>query len=86
MGVLLGTNNKHTSATVASLAGKVLQDENASAIQRSLAASALRQAGTRAQTGTGMERKAAVALDNERSANITKTLAGSVVSQSNRER
>lgn len=82
----MGTNTKQTSPRVASIAGKTLQSDSASALQRSLAGSALRQAGTPAQTGAKTESKASGALDNSRSAATTRTLAGSVVSQSNRKR
>ena len=82
----MGSNTKQTSPQVASLAGKTLQSSSSSGVQRSLAGSALRQAGTPAQTGTEMEGKASGALDSARSSATTKTLAGSVVSQSNRKR
>ena len=82
----MGSNTKQTSPKVASLAGKTLNSSASSAIQRSLAGSALRQAGTPAQTGAKMEAKASGALDSSRSAATTKKLAGSVVSQSNRTR
>lgn len=80
------SNTKKTSPGVASLAGKTLRDESASAIQRKMAASALRQAGAPAQTGAKTEGSASGALDNPRSAAITKRLAASVVAQSNRKR
>lgn len=82
----MGSNTKQTSLKVASLAGSKLQSDSSSAIQRSLAGSALRQAGTPAQTGAKMEGKASGALTNSRSADATKTLAASLVSQSNRKR
>lgn len=82
----MGSNSKQTSARVATLAGRTLQNGSSSAIQRSLAGSALRQAGSSAQTGAVTEGKASVALDNPRSSATTRTLAGSVVSQSNRSR
>lgn len=82
----MGSNTKQTSSRVASLAGKTLQSGSASALQRSLAGSALRQAGTPAQTGARTEGKASGALDNARSSSTTRTLAGSVVSQSNHKR
>lgn len=82
----MGANSKQTSSRVASLAGKTLQSGSASAVQRSLAGSALRQAGTTAQTGARTEGKASTALDNQRSSATTRTLAGSIVSQSNRQR
>jgi hypothetical protein len=82
----MGSNTKQTSSRVASLAGKTLQSGSASALQRSLAGSALRQAGTPAQTGARTEGKASGALENARSSSTTRTLAGSVVSQSNHKR
>ncbi len=82
----MAVNTKQTSSRVASIAGSTLQSDSASAVQRSLAGSALRQAGTPAQTGARIESRASSALDNSRSAATTRTLAGSVVSQSNRKR
>lgn len=82
----MAANTKQTSVGATSLAGKTLQSSSASAVQKSLAGSALRQAGTNAQTGAKTESKASGALVNSRSANTTKTLAGSLVSQSNRKR
>lgn len=80
-------NSKHTSSKVASVAGKTLGSSSASGIQKSLAGSALRQAGGGgAQTGAKIESKASHALDNSNSASVTRTLAGSVVSQSNKGR
>ena len=82
----MASNPKQTTARVTSVASRVLQQGNASAIQKSLAGSALRQAGTSAQTGSRTEDRASRALDNPRSSQVTKTLAGSVTSQSNRKR
>jgi len=82
----MATNSKQTSSRVASVAGKTLQATSSSTVQRSLAGSALRQAGNSAQTGAKIESKASRALDNPRSSPVTQTLAGSVVSQSNRKR
>jgi type IV secretory pathway TrbL component len=82
----MANNTKKTSARVASTAGKTLSSNGASSIQKSLAGSALRQAGATAQTGSGIEAKASRALDNPRSSVVTKTLAGTVVSQSNKKR
>jgi hypothetical protein len=82
----MATNSKQTSSRVASVAGKTLQAPSSSTTQRSLAGSALRQAGSSAQTGAKIEGKASRALDNPRSSPVTQTLAGSVVSQSNRKR
>lgn len=82
----MASNTKQTSSRVASTAGRTLQSNNTSALQKSLAGSALRQAGNAAQTGARTETKASQALDNPKSAPLTRTLAGSVVSQSNRKR
>ena len=82
----MGSNLKKTSPVVASLAGKTLRSGAASAIQRTVSGSALRQAGNSAQTGAKTEGKASAALGDSRSSATTKTLAASVVSQSNRKR
>jgi hypothetical protein len=82
----MAKNTNQTSTRVATVAGKTLGSTSASAIQKSLAGSALRQAGTSAQTGARTEDKASRALDRSKSASVTKTLAGSVMSQSNRKR
>lgn len=79
-------NGKQTSKRVASTAGKALQSSKATSLQKSLAGSALRQAGSPAQTGAKTEDMASRALNSSKSASVTKTLAGSVVSQSNRRR
>ena len=79
-------NKKQTSPKVASTAGTTLRSPASSAVQRTIAGSALRQAGTPAQTGKKVEGTASRALDNPNSAKVTRTLAGSVVSQSNRNR
>lgn len=85
-GSSMASNPKQTSSRVASVAGRTLQSSGASAVQKSLAGSALRQAGTPAQTGSRTEDRASRALDNPRSSTVTKTLAGSVVAQSNKRR
>ena len=79
-------NSKQTSKSVASQAAQTLNNPNASALQRSLAGSALAQSATSKQTGASMESKASAALDNPRSAALTRTLAGTVVSQSDKKR
>jgi hypothetical protein len=80
------SNSKQTSQDVASLAAQTLRDPNASAIAKSLAASALAQASSGKQTGADMEAKAAKALQSDKYSKATKTLAGSVVSQSDKKR
>lgn len=82
----MAANGKQTSTRVASTAGRTLQSGKASSVQKSLAGSALRQAGSPAQTGAKTEDKASRALNSPKSSAVTRTLAGSVVSQSNRKR
>lgn len=82
----MATNTKQTSDKTATLAGKTLRDSNASALQRSIAASALSQHGTGRETGKAMESKAAGALASNRSSDVTRKLAASVTSQSNKKR
>ena len=79
-------NVKQTSPVVASVARRTLGKASASGLQRSLAGSALRQSGRPAQTGAKTEDRASRALDNPHSSKVAKTLAGSVVSQSNKTR
>lgn len=80
------SNSKQTSSRVASVAGKTLQSSTASGLQKSLAGSALRQAGRSAQTGAQTESRASRALDNPKSPPLTRTLAGTVVAQANKKR
>ena len=82
----MSRNTKQTSASVASLASKVLRDSSSSSIQKELAASAMSQASTGKQTGAEMEAKAGRVLDSEKYSETTKTLAASVLAQSNKER
>ncbi len=79
-------NKKKTSDAVASVASKVLQDDNASKIQKELAGSALAQHRTGKRTGPEMEEKAAKVLQSEKYSEKTKSLAGSVLGQSDKER
>jgi len=79
-------NKKQSSEEIAALAAKTLQDDNASKIQKSLAASVLSQSGTDKVTGSEIETKAARALQSEHSADLTKTLAASVLAQSDKNR
>jgi hypothetical protein len=82
----MSRNTKKTSAEIASQAGEVLADPNASAIAKSLAASALAQSNTGKQTGAEMEDKASMVLQSTKYSDATKSLAGSVLSQSNKKR
>jgi hypothetical protein len=72
---------KATGGKVASTAGRTLGNPNASALQRSLAGSALSQAGGNKVTSKPMETKASAALKNPNASATTKQLAGSVTSQ-----
>lgn len=79
-------NTKKTSQTVASQAAQALKDPHTSAIQKSLAASALSQAGTANQTSGAMETTASKVLSSPKYSDQTKTFAASVLAQSNKER
>ncbi len=82
----MSTNTKKTSDKLATLAAETLSNPNASAIAKSLAASALAQSGTDKQTGAQMEEKAGKALQSGKCSEDTKSLAASVLSQANKER
>ena len=82
----MAKNTKGTSPEVATEASEILRDPNASMIQKSLAGSALAQAGTDKQTGAEMEDKASQVLSSDKYADKTKSMAGSVLSQSNKKR
>jgi hypothetical protein len=82
----MASNSKRTSGDIASRAAATLNDPSASATARSLAASALAQAGTGKQTGAKMEDKAAQVLSSNKYSANTKSLAGSVLAQSNKKR
>jgi hypothetical protein len=70
-----------TSPSVATQASHVLNNPNASAVQRSLAGSALAQSGTAKRTSPEMASTAAKALDSPKSSTQTRDLAGSVLEQ-----
>ena len=82
----MSVNTKQTSKVVATLASHTLHDPKASAIAKSLAASALSQTHTKNQTGAEMEHKAGQVLHSDKYSKDTKTLAASVVAQANKER
>ncbi|MFH4214759.1 hypothetical protein WAI87_22930, partial [Acinetobacter baumannii] len=75
-----------TSNKVAKLASEVLRDPSSSAIQKKLAGSALAQTHSSKQTGNEMESEASRVLKSDKYNDTTKTLAASLVSQSNKER
>ncbi|WP_299784290.1 hypothetical protein [uncultured Roseobacter sp.] len=82
----MGKNTNRTSRKVASQTAATLSDPNASATAKSLAASALSQSGTGKQTGAAMEDKASKVLQSDKYSSGTKSLAGTVLSQSNKAR
>ena len=82
----MASNGKRTSGGMASKAGLILGNPNASATAKSLAGSALAQAGTAKQTGARMEDRASQVLSSSKYSATTKALAGSVLSQSNKKR
>lgn len=82
----MGQNKKVTSNEVASLASKILKDNNASKIAKELAGSALSQKNKTNQTGSEMEEKASNVLKSEKYSEETKILAASILSQSNKDR
>lgn len=71
---------------MASDAAKILQDENASAIQKRLAGSVLSQVNKTHETGKEMETIASNVLKSEKYSEETKSLAASVLSQSDKQR
>lgn len=79
-------NSKKTGKPIASAAGKILRDKNASEIQKRLAGCALSQVDGSKQTGSDMEVIAAKVLNSNKYAEVTKSLAGTILSQSNPER
>lgn len=82
----MSVNTKNTSNRIAALASETLTSPSASAIAKSLAASALAQASQGKQTGARMEDVASRVLRGEKYSHETKELAASVLSQSNRQR
>jgi len=80
------TNRKQTSNRTAKLASDTLRDPGSSAIQKRLAGSVLAQASTGKQTGKAMEAEAARVLNSDKYSDTTKALAGSVLSQSDKDR
>lgn len=82
----MSENKKRTSKEVASNAAQVLQNPEASAIQKRFAASALSQAVSGKQTGADLEAEASAALRSSKYNETTKELAASVLAQSNKGR
>ena len=79
-------NTKRSSSKLASDAAKILNDKNSSKIQRSLAGGVLSQRDPGKQTGAVMEDKPSRVLQSEKYSDTTKSLAASLLSQSNKNR
>lgn len=79
-------NTKQTSIDVAKLASQTLRNPSASATAKELAGSALAQASTKKQPSSEVEAKAGMVLQSNKYSEETKTLAASLVSQSNSSR
>lgn len=82
----MAKNNKTTSKEIASLASKILTNENSSKTAKKLAGSALSQINKGNQTGAEMEEKASNVLKSGKYSDDTKSLAASILSQSNKDR
>lgn len=63
-----------------------MNNKNSSNIQKSLAGGVLSQCDPMKQTGTKMEDKASQVLQSNKYSDITKSLAASLLSQSNKKR
>ena len=77
--------SERTSQRVASKASGVLSNPSASKAAKSLAGSALSQAGSKKQTSGRVAALAGKVLDNSYSAKSTKSLAASVLTQANKK-
>lgn len=84
--IVMASSNKTTSDKVATLAAQVLNDATSSVTARSLAASALSQVKVGKQTGAQMESFASMVLQSSKYNENTKTLAGSILAQANKNR
>lgn len=73
--------NERTSPSVASKASHVLRTPGTSSAAKSVAASALSQAGTNKTTSAKMAATAARTLDSTKASSTAKTIAGSVLTQ-----
>lgn len=82
----MGKNTKQSSARLASQAAKALQDGDTSAIGKKLAASVLSQAAKGKETGKDMEAVASKVLNSSHYSEQNKSFAGSIVSQSNKDK
>lgn len=75
------TKNEKTSPRVATKASQVLRSSSANSAAKSVAASALSQAGTNKTTSAKVAATAAKTLDSSKASQTVKTIAGSVLTQ-----
>lgn len=75
------TKREQSGPKVTRTASSVLRDPGASKTAKSLAGSALAQAGTSKKSSAGTARTAASALTDGRTSKSTRSLAGSVLTQ-----
>lgn len=80
------SNRKTTSPSIASLAAKVLLDNNSSNTAKSLAGSALSQVNKGNETGKQLEHLASTVLNSPKYNELSRSLAGSILSQSDKDR
>lgn len=73
--------NEKTSPSVATKASQVMRTPGASAAAKSVAASALSQAGTNKTTSPKVAATAARTLDSTKATSTAKAIAGSVLTQ-----
>lgn len=79
-------NKKKTSPKLATIAAKTLKNNSSSNIQKTLAWWILSQASSTNQTWKDMEKIASDVLKSDKYNDKTKSLAASLVSQSNKKR
>lgn len=78
---LIMANREKTSPRIASKASAVLGDPKASSTAKSVAASALSQAGARKETSVNVASKASKLMEDGRSNSANKSIAASVLTQ-----
>lgn len=79
-------NTKKTSADISKLASEIMRNQDSTAEEKSLAASAMAQTNTDKQTSKAMETLASKIMKNANSSKSAKSLAASIVSQANKSR
>lgn len=77
----MAKNRRQTSKRAASAAGKTLANPRSTKAERSAAASALTQTGSREQTGSRAASAASRTLANPRSTKVERSAAASALSQ-----